>query len=518
MLLACNKPNSDLQQAEKLMGQHPDSALHILRRITANDISGKASRALYALLMSQAMDKNDIKSESDSLITIATNYYGANDPERAGYAWFYHARTASNRGDAQEQADNLLKAQEYAEQTNNYKLRGLIYGDKGLMYRSQRQLDSSVCYYKKAFNSFVKVNDLYNSILGLLCIGGDFVRSGKLDSALVYFHVAANFSDKISENELLSSMYRNIGSAYLMKKDYNKALYYYTKVPLTGTPIYDNNKWLLIADVFLRKGVVDSTRYYLNKAKALKKIAPNYYELWMKINEKNGNYKLAVENAKNIILANDSLNDINLKESFAGLEKKYRYQGLQLANQKLEIKNSQKNVYLLLALFLFSIAILLFVLWQLSVKKRLLLKEKALVKIEKEKAEKSRENNLLLEKQVKFQNILLLNIEQHRKNAILRPHKKGEKPEQSKANFYDELIACMDLEYNDISHRLKKQFPNLTQQDILICCLLLAGFDTGMMASILDVKNESMHTRRSRLRTKLDLSSSANLLEFLRRF
>jgi DNA-binding CsgD family transcriptional regulator len=76
----------------------------------------------------------------------------------------------------------------------------------------------------------------------------------------------------------------------------------------------------------------------------------------------------------------------------------------------------------------------------------------------------------------------------------------------------------MDLQYKDISVRLREQYPNLTEREILICCLLLANFDTGMIASILDIKNESMNTNRTRLRKKLGLQNNHNLEEFLRVF
>ena len=515
---SCTQYKPDLQLAEQLMERAPDSALHILQRIPENNISGKADHALYALLMSQALDKNDIKTESDSLTSIATEYYNSDEPERAGYAWFYQARTAQNRDKVNEQANDLLKAQEFSEKTTNNKLRGLVYGDKGMMYSAQKQYDSSICYFKRTFQSLDKIHDYYNCLLSLIYIGGDFRQMSKYDSALVYFHQAESLAKHVKAPLVISSLYRNLGSGYLKKGDYKRALQYFKKVPWTGVALYDNNKWLLIANVFIKLNEGDSTRYYLNKVNPSKELAPNYYEVWMKLNEKNGNLENALSYAKKINIATDTLYETKLKISFAGLEKKFKYQGLQIANQNLIISNKQKGIYLLIALLLMTFLILLFVAWRLRVKKRLLEHEKALVEVEKEKYQKEHENNLLLEKQVKFQNIVMLNIEHHRKNAIIRPSSGEGKKEDVKATFYEELIACMDLEYNDISHRLKHQFPNLTQQDILICCLLLAGFDTGMMASVMDVKNDSMRIRRTRLRNKLNLSNSDKLVDYLSSF
>jgi DNA-binding CsgD family transcriptional regulator len=76
----------------------------------------------------------------------------------------------------------------------------------------------------------------------------------------------------------------------------------------------------------------------------------------------------------------------------------------------------------------------------------------------------------------------------------------------------------MDLEYNNISSRLLIEFPTLSSRDIQVCCLLLANFDTGMIAIILDLKIESMNTYRYRLRTKFGLTNPDNLMDYLRNF
>jgi hypothetical protein len=130
-LVGCTYSPKELTQAEQLMDTAPDSAMHVLQKINPHRLFTPSNKALYALLMSQALDKNDIKLESDSLIHIATDYYSESEPQHAAYAWFYSARVANNSGNANLQAAALLKAQEYAEKTENSKLKGLVYYDKG---------------------------------------------------------------------------------------------------------------------------------------------------------------------------------------------------------------------------------------------------------------------------------------------------------------------------------------------------------------------------------------------------
>ena len=69
------KVNETLYQAENCMEEFPDSALSLLQHIShPEDLKGKA-QADYALLYSQACDKNQISITNDSLIRIAVRYY-----------------------------------------------------------------------------------------------------------------------------------------------------------------------------------------------------------------------------------------------------------------------------------------------------------------------------------------------------------------------------------------------------------------------------------------------------------
>jgi len=509
------------------MESHPDSALHLLRRLNTHRLYTPSNKAYYALLMSQALDKNELKVESDSNIKVATGYYSSQEPERAAYAWFYHARIDQNRGNADEQVVNLMKAQEYARLTNNSNLKGLIYGDKANMYASQRQFDSMIHYNRMSFHCFQRTHDIRNSVISLINLGYGYLYKSKYDSAILNYRLAGKLSLSLHDTIILSTVYRSIGSAYYQKKQYREALYYYQLAPVTGIEMYDSNKWYLMAKVYVRSGKTDSARFYMNLITGMHDLAPDYYKQWQSIYEKEGNLKAALHFANKINLVKDSINERKLSVSFAGLEKKYKYQGLQLENEHLNIINKQKSLFLLFSLFVLSIFAITVLFYRLNVNKKqltsqneLLAKEIALAQNEKEKFEKEKENNILLEKQLKLQAILLLNIEQHRMNSIKRPGlwKNGLNEIKSDQNtpFYEELIACMDLEYHDISHRLLKDFTTLTTRDILVCCLLLAGFDTGMIATILDVKLESVTKHRYRLRVKLQLQSSVHLVDYLR--
>jgi len=528
-LCSCYETPNGLKTADSLMESSPDSALQILKQIHPNKLYTSSNEAWYALLMSQALDRNDIKLETDSIIKTATDYYTGKEPERAAYAWFYYARIEGNRGNADQQVNNLLKAQKFAQFTVNYKLQGLIYSEKAKMYESQKQYDSMIHYNRLSLYSFQLANSTQNCIINLINLGHGFMYSSRPDSAIPYYTAAGKMALTIRDTLMMSTVYKSIGTVYYLQKQFREALNYYKLAPITNIGVYDANKRYLMAKAYIETGELDSARILLTKIADPHEFAPDYYNLWLRIYEKEGNLKDALRTAVKITYIKDSVNDRKLSVSFAGLDKKYKYQGLQIENQNLVIKNKQRGIFLLFSLFVLCFSFVVALFWRLNIKKKqfdvqneLLGKEKAFVEIEKEKVEKEKENSTLLEKQLKLQSILLLNIEQHRKNVIKRPgiwknESKEMHPEQNNT-FHKELIACMDLEYTDISHRLIVDFPSLTKRDILICCLLLAGFDTGMIATILDVKLESITKYRYRLRLKFQLQNSDNLVDYLRQF
>jgi len=521
-LVGCTNYTDELNQVEQRMDTAPDSALHVLKKINPQRLYTPSNKALYALLMSQALDKNDIKVESDSLIHIATDYYTEHDAQRAAYSWFYCARVAFNGGNAKTQADALLKAQEYAELTKNNKLLGLVYSDKGLMYKAQGQTDSAICYLKKSYAVFDKVNDNYNSILCLLNTGYLYLYISKIDSALKYCNIAYKLAKHNKDKISISNIQRGIGIVYLQQNNYVSAIKHYHLAPYTQIPIYDNNKLYLLASAYLRSNNLDSTLYYLKKVNDFNEIGTDYYLLWQTFYEKKGNITKALFYAKRVTAVTDSLYKTKLDVSFAGLETKYKYQGLQLSNQRLIIKNKQSDTVLLIVLLILSTLTLIGLFWRIRVKKQQLEAQKKLVLQEHNLLQQQIENNALLEKQLKIKAILLMNIEKHRRDAIKNSKLWKVSSQESnlghKDTFYQELIATMDLEYNNISSRLLNKFPTLSLRDIQVCCLLLANFDTGMIAIILDLKIESMNTYRYRLRTKFGLTNPDNLIDYLRNF
>ena len=73
---ACHNSNTAPQL--QLIDKRADSALCILEKLSIEEISNKSAKAMYALLLTEALDKNFKSHRNDSLILIAVDYYKDN--------------------------------------------------------------------------------------------------------------------------------------------------------------------------------------------------------------------------------------------------------------------------------------------------------------------------------------------------------------------------------------------------------------------------------------------------------
>jgi hypothetical protein len=90
---ACSLLPNELKHAESLIESAPDSALHILQHLSPDKYTTDESRALYGLLMIEALDKKSLPLEPDSILDFSINYYKqSKNNNRLAACYFYKGR------------------------------------------------------------------------------------------------------------------------------------------------------------------------------------------------------------------------------------------------------------------------------------------------------------------------------------------------------------------------------------------------------------------------------------------
>ena len=150
-----------LNHAETLMNEHPDSSLTLLRTLTLDDFQQESNRARYALLHSQALDKNYIDVTSDSLISVAVEYYKDKDDVRSKFLSYYYMGRVHANGERYLQATScLMESEQLVEEVGDDYLSGLLYSEMGRIYRLYYDYPKSLEACQKAAESYERAGKI----------------------------------------------------------------------------------------------------------------------------------------------------------------------------------------------------------------------------------------------------------------------------------------------------------------------------------------------------------------------
>lgn len=151
---SCSESNAIQQvfdEAENVMESHSDSAYSLLRTIESEKLRTRGGRAHYALLYTQAEDKNYIDKTNDSLISIATNYYGHHGNVRQHFlSLYYKGRVLYNAGDYLHAMLSYSEAELLVKELQDDYYAGLLYSQLGGIYMSYYDFPKGLEAYQKA--------------------------------------------------------------------------------------------------------------------------------------------------------------------------------------------------------------------------------------------------------------------------------------------------------------------------------------------------------------------------------
>ena len=160
-----------LLQAEAVMNEYPDSALNLLKGIAQPELQTQAHHARYALLYSQALDKNYIDLTNDSLINIAVDYYKDRDDVKAKFlSYYYLGRIYTNANNLTQATLAYMEAEQLVDELGDDYAAGLLYKQIGLVYDSYYDFPKSLQAYQQAIEHFTKANKPIHKIQAKLTL------------------------------------------------------------------------------------------------------------------------------------------------------------------------------------------------------------------------------------------------------------------------------------------------------------------------------------------------------------
>lgn len=541
-LLSCTRPSdraaATLRQAELCMEARPDSALRLLNGISRPDGLCDGERAEYLLLLTQARDKNYMDISTDSSITFAIDYYRkSGDGRRYGKAMYYYGRVLQRGKNGIRAMKVLLDARRILEETDEYRIIGLLLTDMSILNREQSLYDVAIDNCRQAIRHFYRAKDTLGVAYAYQTMGSSFFLKREMDS--VYL-CATKSLQLLADNpiRLQIDALKILGMMYNFEKQYSKAERIFLEI-IDKEP--DEKRFLfhymslgrLYQLMGKREDAERCLRLCLDSHSLFTR--SDAYKYLAELAKANHDYKQAlILKEKSDSLLSIAENE-DKREELIQLQSNYQKERMEKERLQVELRN-RTNQFVLIVVLL----ILLGVVYHFR-------KRYWHTKLQMERVQKTLEkNNRRIES-------YLAEIEEYRKlenrkgdetdskidklnrqideliqeNADLRSkadvsdlirilRSGGVIAEKLTPKEWDKIFKLVNCLHFDILTRLKKDHEQLTKRDIELLAFMLLGFSSKELMFLFDVKDtHTIFTAKSRLKRRLKLKKEEDLNHFI---
>ena len=359
-------PTIDFRKVENLMPQHPDSALMLLEQIENKENLSRKDKAHYSLLLTEAEDKTYVTHTTDSLISIAADYYEKTDDlGRKAKAWYYKGRINQDLGHPLKAQEYYLKALRDEEKIEDHALLGRIHNHIGMLYAYQKVYEKALPFQKKAVENFHLINDSTGQVFALRDLGRTFLMLGLQDSSIICNQKAIALMRK----RIIPPVYTELAGLYIDRQRLEEAHgLLRTSLQNVAKPQAKYPVYLVLGELYKKSGQIDSARFYLqaciNSAPLPETRAGGLFHL-KEIALEKGQWEQAALLSKQYELLKDSIEQGKNAESIRNVQAFYSYNEIEQDLWEARLYASkQKSFYSLLitaCLFLLTVALLRFI-------------------------------------------------------------------------------------------------------------------------------------------------------------
>lgn len=534
-----------LNSAEVLMNEYPEQALSVLETINASHLRSEAIRAKYALLYTQALDKNCVDVASDSLINFAVTYYNQKGSERErAFAHYYYGCVCANMHEDDKAIESFVNAENYAVRIADDYLHGLINSRMGILYSSNQNYTEALLRFMRAEKAFREAQCLRNTAISLESQGHIEYLQGNYESAkvkksaakMIYAEIGDNDAVHNIELQLIPIRIENGESLDAVRKSLRKICQDYYGEPLSP---YAAGIWL---DLYKRSALLDSARLcgriiLENRPLYTEHQIAGCYALLVEIEKSAGNFEKALEYGYRYTHLSDSLNTVSRQTQLEEIEQRYENELLResLANFRLKHRLQQTTFTLVFigVIILAIITGILIVRWRRTTNEKMQTIQAELDTLQSvyheltdQHADMKRNLDICNEREMKVSKAieerlsglqhLVENASTAKPAAFIKEFKKYIAVNTNSKYALFDLQYTVNQKYFGIIDHLMSLYPELTKHDLDLCALMCFGFSHTGICYLYDYSDiGSFYNKRSRLRRKLHLPQDYKIEEFI---
>ncbi len=524
-------PRETLSRAEAMMTQAPDSALMLLEDLSKGALRGRENRAHFALLYSQALDKNYIDRSNDSIIRVAVDYYAPRkDNNRKMLAYYYLGRIQYNAKEYQKAIVSLMQAEVAAKLSRDNFYLGLIYRSMSEIHCDIYGFTEAIRYAKSSYEHFHITDDQHYADWSLWDIGRAFHNAAQYDSSIVYAKRVVENAKLRQDSVLLGDALLLLGNSYASSKLYEESINTFIKIDTLKIGSMKAENYLMIGISYYAIGEIEKANRIME---TLVKVDPSNKWLTYQLQKHQGNYKeslLALESE--ISKSNNRYLEL-INQTVTKATNDYLQQENMLQEKELQKAKQSKCFFICCLLF----CLILIILACHIIKQEMKIRDE---EIEKNIIIASQLRNMLKASQnenQELQNALDGLFDQHfatidqlsvtyyemhaaknDKEAIYKKVKKEIENFSSDMKTLQELENIVNEHKNNVMAILRQEFPEFSEMDFRLLCFSIAGFSAKSISVFTGDSTNNIYKRKSRLKNVITQSSSPYKEDLLRQF
>ena len=245
---ACSDPKhvtEPLYRAEALMNEDPDSAWAVLNTLSPDAMGQSRTRALYALLYTQAQDKTYRDETNDSLISVAVDYYRHTDDVRHKFLSFYYkGRVHFNAKDYQNATLCYMEAEQLVDAMWDDYLTGLLYAELGRIYDIYYDYPKSLEAYQKAAECYDGAGKIRHRNYMWFNQSSVYRNINKYDEAERLLRMALESAKEEEDKALIKSCLGDLVMLYIEEERMPEAKSFYEELRLLVDEDYGSSSFM----------------------------------------------------------------------------------------------------------------------------------------------------------------------------------------------------------------------------------------------------------------------------------
>ncbi|GEM_PF-3612033 len=445
----------------------------------------RTSRYKESIQLTKALESHAIKNDLKQYQAIAYN--------GRGNAYYFI-------GEYEKSADVLYVAFEIAQELQNVTLQINALNNLANTYMITEEYEKVYSIYRQALEIATDNNRVRDRGMILTSLGNLENKRQNLTIARDNFEEALHIFEEIENKYGIGLALANLGHVEYQARNYNKALDYNEKSRLVREDLKDRIGLLRLyinnANIYKEKASWDKALDQAYQALALLEEVSRPDDMKMvletmtEVYERSGVYDSALFTLRKLSLLKDSLFNVDLNNSLVARKgaidtTRYQQRIVELENSEVSLK--QRNTWILI-ISIASVMVLLFLLWR-----------------EKSRIDKIREENKLIKGKRKKSD------ESSKVEGLMTRLKEG----GLDGAFWIEFGLKFDEIHPGFSHNLTNKHPEITKNELRVCCLIRLGLNIYDLAECLMITTNSVRKSRYRIYKKMGLESDKHLFNYL---